>query len=284
MKLNEQIHKNLYRPYYRGQRLDYDESKSNFKDKKFYTTNLFYAYFKAIEEKGNIIEYRLKNEVNIFNIKSKNDKLILHGDLMKLGLDFACGTLLNNSSDTDWTYISNGDENRDIIIDIVKNLGYDGFFNYEYTNDFKRYIRQNRLHIEYPMTDKNPAICVFNKDIFTKIGEYSIEDIKYSDDLNKFKKAEENFIRNFFDYLKDKDDRETSYNMILDDIKKQKFLLLSNDEALSILNDCYSEWTPQKIKEANIKHLEWILNSKRFKISEIDRKNLFERLSDLKNN
>jgi len=282
MKLNEQIHKNLYRPYYRGQRLDYDENMSSFKNEKFYTTNLYYAYFCAKRENGHIIEYRLKNEVNIFNQKSKTDYFVLH----KYFIDNHMPTRkLELLKDSDWTYIFESDENRNDTLNIIKNeLKYDGFFNYEYSNDMKIDIERNNFPIKYPFNEKNPAIGLFNKDAMKIIDEYKLEDIALSDSFNEYKNAEAAFIKKFFeDIVESTKDKNHAYQIIFKDITSKYNLLLDENDALEILNNCYNKWTPQKIKEIRIAKLKMLLDCASIKLNEDQRNEILEKIKNEEN-
>ena len=79
MLIQEQFHKNLYRSYFRGYVNRYDKKKAIFKNFSYYTTSPLYAlYFAKNYDNWTVSEYRLKDQVNIFNARSKKDFFALH--------------------------------------------------------------------------------------------------------------------------------------------------------------------------------------------------------------
>lgn len=138
MALTEQIHKNLYRSYFRGHLWDYDKSLANFQNMSFYTTNPVYALFYA-GKSGIVSEYMLKREANIFNARSKTDFYTLHKYVNDNSLSISYDEV-SAMKDDDWLCVLKGNKNINKILNAIEKLGYDGFFNFEYTKKFKEFL------------------------------------------------------------------------------------------------------------------------------------------------
>jgi hypothetical protein len=123
MRFNEQLHKNLKRKYYRGLRL---EGGSIEYRETYLTTELFYAitYAKRKDgEYGEVREYNIIKPLNIFNARHSIDLLKLQKN-MEIPSHWI--DILKNK---DWI-----DLPRALILDVLENLGYDGYFNWEVEN------------------------------------------------------------------------------------------------------------------------------------------------------
>lgn len=238
MLLNEQKHKNLYRSYFKGYRKDYDKNKSYFKDINFYTTSPLYALFYA-EKNGIVSEYKLKNEVDIFNARSKNDFYKLHKYINDNHISISYD-LINRLKNEDWVYVLNGDENRQIILNILILLGYDGFFNFEFTKNAKKFFRENYWPIySLPTTDSNPAVGAF-KNIFIHINDYyDINNLLEYNEIVEFKDEEKSRIEYEFEYNKNKFNKDFAYEIGIK--QSDGWLTLNKDEAIEILNICYNK-------------------------------------------
>lgn len=237
MILNEQLYKNLYRPYFRGYRDDYDEDKKIFKGFSYFTTNPLYALYYA---KNNDIwvlsEYRLKNKINIFNARSKKDYFTLHSFLIKNNMGDKI-KLLDKLKDHDWAFIL---EERDEFLDIIESLGYDGFFNYEYDKEMKKEILLQDKNAHLPSTDSNPAIGVINKDIFIKVQDYtSINEALSIDIVSDYKLKEIELLKEQFHLLKRTVNKDFAFNKCLSNISK--WLVLSKNEVAKLINELYDE-------------------------------------------
>lgn len=187
MLLTEQLYKNLNRPYYVGRINNYDRTKSLHGNYFYLTTDLLYAIFYA-GRNGFIEEYRLKQSINIFNANSENDYNILRLALLRDPTLNVFTRYLNDLKTKDWTYVLDGFDNRDKILDLLISLGYDGYFNYEYTSDLKEDLENNR--IEPPVFESEPSIGVLNLDSFKKVAEYRYDVFKDTDAFAKLKAME----------------------------------------------------------------------------------------------
>ncbi len=259
MLLNEQLYKNFYRPYFRGQRKDWDIGKANFKNESYFTTSPFYAYFYAKgEENGVVVEYRLNNNINIFNLKSKKDYFTLHKFLVDSNENkmLKC---LDDLKNNDWTFIIGGDDKRAELLDIIKKLGYDGFFNYEYTKSMRRDL--DDFDIKYPLFDKNPAIGVFNSNVFKKVATHQGDDIKKVGNWEPYIESEKEYISQLFAFYKD--DRQGAYSEAETKFAEGYFLALDANEFVEYTNDVYAKYNPIALKRRRDLNEKKIKNTKR---------------------
>jgi hypothetical protein len=206
--LNEQVN-NSKRIYWRGGAHKTRE-EDNPRNILYLTTDISYAWIYAhtyagfvwpkFRKKNNIEPYiqayRLNGPLNIFNAKSEKDLKKLNLKLNK--------RQLKTLKDYDWEYLAVKpfNLNEDAVIDdikaykdkkpigktdileIIMNLGYDGFFNWERNNARKHdyhcpaigLFNENskRLHIseELPPTKKATYIRSFNKEELLEIPEF----------------------------------------------------------------------------------------------------------------
>lgn len=188
MILDEQKHKNLYRRYYQGRIKDYDSSKAAFKGWSYLTTQPIYAYFYA-KEGGKVSEYVLKTGINVFNANCDTDfyklkRYAIENDVTWLNYD-----IIKRLKTEDWAYVLKGDDKRSEILYILKNLGYDGFFNYEYSDKMQKEL-SSALGTE-TLLPNEPAIGVLDKTAFTLVRYYdNLEDLLTLDKAKKYKEQE----------------------------------------------------------------------------------------------
>ena len=270
MILTEQLCKNLYRSYFRGQKKDWNHEKSLF-DEVYYMTSPIYALFYAAKENGIVSEYKLKSPVNIFNLKSKTDRFALHKYLNENHMNHMLWPL-SKMENNDWGFMLESDTAREELLEIIKELGYDGYFNYEYDLEMKNFLK-NITSRSLPVSDKNPAIGVFHNDVFIKIKDWTIDEIRDSDFVSDYKKQEIEKLENLF---KSELNRECSYRKCVD--RLDDFYVLSKNEFFEYLDVLYADWTPEKAKKSYKKKLEWVLTSKRLGLSQDERKKLFEKI------
>lgn len=134
MILTEQKIKRIGRRFWRGSKYKtWQKSKSPY-NCLYVTGDLFYAitYLKSEEfdfrENGYLIEYVLKDRVNIFNARYYKDYRKLEDWCRVHNSEFL--KVLPKLKDYDWLDVLSS-SNRNRLIDILKGLGYDGFFNIE---------------------------------------------------------------------------------------------------------------------------------------------------------
>lgn len=245
MILNEQLYKNLYSSYFRGYRDDYDEDKRRFKDFSYFTTSPLYALFYAKRYDNWVLsEYRLKNQINIFNARSKKDYFTLHSFLIKNNMGDKI-ELLDKLKDHDWAYTLNGDNNKSNFLNIIKQLGYDGFFNYEFDKKTKKILSQ---YLSVPNTDNNPAIGVIDKNIFIKVKDYySIDKALSLKQISDYKEQEIQILENNFNLIKSVFNKDIAFKSCM--LKANDYLVLSSTEVIELINELYNKKLDENKKQ-----------------------------------
>ena len=132
MILTEQQYTNLNRRYFHGSqngKLNPKEGRQNF----LYLSNSFvYSSMYACQIDplcGKVFEFRLKKGLNIFNAKCKRDLLKLKLHAKKNNIDW------EKLEKEDWSLL----ESKGSIIELIRNLGFDGFFDWEWTDNLRKY-------------------------------------------------------------------------------------------------------------------------------------------------
>lgn len=172
MIFKEQKHKNLNRKYYHGKIKDFQEDKKVYEE--FYlTTKKEYAFPYACRG-GVVEEYQLKEVADIFNMNCLTDerKFFVY---CRQNFPYAISDIPVLKSN-DWCKIG-GTEYRQSLINIIKELGYDGYFNFEIDKEIIDSYHKNGLYRYSNIHINSPAIAVFNKDILIKKDEYPIESL-----------------------------------------------------------------------------------------------------------
>lgn len=187
MVLNEQTYNNLNRIYYVGRMKGYDRNKALHGNYFYLTTDLKYAILYSKFD-GYVEKYRLKKGINIFNANSAKDYYTLRKALLESPELNTFTKYLDDLKTEDWTVILNGYKNRDKIFDLLIRLGYDGYFNYEYTKKVFKNLKKDNEFV--PVISNEPAIGVLNKDSFLKIGTILSDELLSTKDFLDFKKAE----------------------------------------------------------------------------------------------
>lgn len=262
MVLNEQTYSNFYRTYYIGRQKGYDRNKATHKKAIYLTTNLTYAIVYA-KLTGYIEEYHLREEINVFNARSEKDYYNLRRKLLSDSLLNIFTSKLDSLKDSDWTYVLGSFKKRDEILDVLKELGYDGYFNFEYTKDLKKNLSERGDFV--PAFDNKPAIGVLNKDAFLLT---HVRDVSYYKDTDKFK--------NFHD-----DEKESLKSRIIDLMINGKldkdgckivsenmdYTTLTKEEKIEIIDSIDLD----KIKDERVKFREWAKNTNlRYLFDKID--------------
>ena len=170
MILKEQNYGNLNRKYYHGICENYKKSERRFED-IFLTTKKEYAIPYALRN-GIVEVYRLKQSANIFNMLCKTDESNFREYCLKT--DKRILRNIKYMKKNDWSFIDD-DSYRNILIKIIKILGYDGFFNYEIDKKALKRLRDYGV-FKYTKRDiSSPAVCVFNSDILIKDTSFPVE-------------------------------------------------------------------------------------------------------------
>mgnify|MGYP003301697646 FL=1 len=165
----------------------YDRSKALHNNYFYLTTDLKYAILYSKYD-GYVEEYRLKSGVNIFNAKSGKDYYTLRKALLDSPELNTFTEYLDDLKSEDWTVILNGYKNRDSIVNLLIDLGYDGYFNYEYTRNVIKKLEQDNEFI--PVISNEPAIGVLNEGLFKKVDILQGERLVNTSAFEDFKKDE----------------------------------------------------------------------------------------------
>lgn len=172
MLISEQKYSNKNRLYYHGKIKDFDASKSSFEE-LYLTTKKTYALPYA-GRNGVVEVYHLKDEANIFNMKSFKDEAAFRKFCQTYRPDFLWS--IDLLKERDWASIG-GDELRNSFIEIVRFLKYDGYFNYEIDEQGRKSLHKIGI-FKFKKDDlHSPAIAIFNKNKVEKIDELRVSDI-----------------------------------------------------------------------------------------------------------
>jgi len=200
MILTEQQYKNLYRNYFHGAKTGKLEKADSFYD-YFYLTNSFvYAALYACSEDpliGRVYRFTLKEGLNIFNAHSKKDveKLRLYFFKNKTQIDK--DWYWRGLEKEDWNCIFNG-ANKDLFIKAIKACNFDGFFNYEWTEKYKKNFEVEKGK----RISTAPAIGIF--------------------DITKLKQREIIEYKNYFEYKDFTEEYNFEKNSLIDVVVKAK--------------------------------------------------------------
>ena len=130
MLLNEQQYKRLNRIYYHRQRFENrDKSLTDFQC-YYLTTDPFYAYQYSGRD-GYIKVLKFKQGLDICNFKSKQDCSKVEDFCRKNKVLKDPREFITILSEEDWLTFFKNFNNRSLFIEILQDLGYDGFFNIE---------------------------------------------------------------------------------------------------------------------------------------------------------
>lgn len=255
MLIQEQFHKNLYRSYFRGYVNGYDKKKAIFKNFSYYTTSPLYAlYYAKKHDNWTVSEYRLKDQVNIFNARSKKDFFALHKYLIDKNEHYFISKI-EDLKYRDWSGLL-GDEKREELLNIIKHLGYDGFFNFEYDKKLKNIITYVYRSDDFSKTDMNPAIGVINNNIFIKVKDYnSLEELLSLDKVVDYREDETYTLIKTFEMLEKTNGKDVAYKISLQYVNN--YFIVSRSEAIEILDKCYH----RKIDENELAKIQKIIES-----------------------
>jgi len=237
MTLNEQWLKKHKRIYYHGFEKNYDDTLRNFKNEFYLTTKIDYAISYA-QRGGKITSYVLNENVNIFNMRDKYDE----GNFRKYCQKNMPQNLkyIDFLKDNDWASPKiGGDFKRQVFIDAIRNLGYDGYFNFEIDEDGLEYIHRLGLYKHIDRDLRSPSIALFNTDFITEIETVPVEslvdknkEIEYVKDIAASKKLDMTFNEDYF------------VKRIL-----QSTLSLTEDEIIDIADNITSEDLKESLRK-----------------------------------
>lgn len=193
MIITEQLYKNLYRPYYHGSRSG--ELKQG---RILYLTNTFsYAAMYACEEEcliGKVFEFRLKDSLNIFNAKSQKDIQQFRLYVKKNNLQLSKDWYWKGMQSEDWSFLFRDTNLKNVCIDVVRKLNYDGFFNFEWTKNVRN-SRNKDKEFKGQFLETSPAIGIFDIDKLKKVNEFSYKDyFNFEDFVEVYNKEKQELI------------------------------------------------------------------------------------------
>lgn len=242
MIIKEQKYTNKNKLYYRG--LADDDKSAKFYKETYLTTRLSYALAYSFGLNGIVEVYRLKDTANIFNMRSKTDE----GNLRK----FCC---LNNNmgwvfkyfdklKTNDWLAVSKKPENRKKLVDAIKQLGYDGYFNFEI--DKERYeILKNKTFCNFSVLQvSSPSVAIFdiNKSC-ERVAVYNKkEDFEKLPEIKEIKEQEKSYITTNINNFGNKNNEE------IFEILRERIFTLTDKE----LADCIASANMMENKEKQI--------------------------------
>lgn len=200
MTLTEQQYKNLNRRYFHGSqngRLNPKEGRQDF----LYLSNSFvYSSMYACQIdplRGKVFEFRLKEGLNIFNAKCKSDLLRLKLYARKNNIDW------EKLEKEDWSLL----KSKNSIIELIRKLGFDGFFDWEWTDNLRNYRKEVERELKSQFLDTSPAVGIFDVEKLKQVQTYQYSDYFEFDDFVKIYNAEKQTLKNYAGtlYVNEKD-------------------------------------------------------------------------------
>lgn len=171
MTFNEQILKRK-RVYFHGSKTNTLDIKNAHYDCFFISCDITTAiiYCKRTEEEIKYIHtFTIDKPLNIFNARSSVDYFKLHKALLDKGVhETTIKSLTHSLKNNDWSQLENTDITRGFLINVVKSLGYDGFFNFEWDKNLDHFNGQF----------SKPSIGIFDIKNLNYTGVQSINDFK----------------------------------------------------------------------------------------------------------
>lgn len=178
--LKEQMYKNLNKEYYHGYRVLNPALKTC---EEFYLTQSFIYAASYAGPKGSVDVFKLNRNANIFNLNCDTDfkRLQAVTDLN-----------LNELKDRDWFSYFKGDlKERRKLLDLIENLGYDGYFNREVDEELVHHSIAAEMEVDVRLKN-SPSIGLFNENCITKI--QTIENIRKDYRVKNVKDLELDYI------------------------------------------------------------------------------------------
>lgn len=229
---SEQLLTNKSRTYYSGKIKDYDRGKALHTDFVYLTTNPVYAAFYAKQD-GIIESYNLKSSVSIFNARSEKDYYTLRNYLLSDPENNTFTKYLDRLKDEDWTFVLNDFDKRNELARIIIGLGYDGFFNFEYTKNHKKELQRHNEYV--PDFEDMPAIGVLNINSFISYKTFNgLTEFLEIDGLKEYKEHE---IQNLQETIELYLHHNIPRNIIKIICTQLKPILLDTDEINNIVDN-----------------------------------------------
>ena len=246
MLINEQKYTNRNRLYYRGL-TEYDESSKLYRE-TYLTTRLIYALAYSFGLKGIVEVYRLKDTANIFNMRSKQDegnlRVFCHNHGMSKYLKYF-DKLKNN----DWLGVL--EEDRQKLVNAIKSLGYDGYFNYEIDEVRYEKIKHSSFCNFSSLQIKSPSVAIFNiNKSCEKVAAYSKkEDFEKNPEIKEIKQQEKDYIIRSAAHFGKKTEEEIFYTF------RRRIITLTDEELKDAIKRANRKEIIQEQKEREKQYL-----------------------------
>lgn len=249
MILNEQKFTNKSKIFYHGQvKKNSSEKDANF-NCFFITNNFMYAvpYTKGRGRDIGVIEkYRLARTINVFNPRNSVDLGFLK---KKLNMNNSKWQILvPQLIKSDW--IQNTVIDRKKIIKCIKQLGYDGFVNWES-------IHKDDYNLSFPDYYNNSmSIGVFNKDSLQKIGVLEQKD--FASESREFVKAHNDELKYKAETIAMSIKQKLDTNTVLfevfkscptltwAEVKMKETMIMNAYKSGFIFREVYKEWNSER--------------------------------------
>ena len=146
---------------------------------------------------GKVFEFRLKEGLNIFNAKCKSDLLKLKLYARKNNIDW------KKLEKEDWSLL----KSKDSIIELIRELGFDGFFDWEWTSNLRKYRENVEGELKGQFLDTSPAVGIFDIEKLKQVQTYQYSDYFEFDDFVKIYNIEKQALKNYAGtlYINEKD-------------------------------------------------------------------------------
>ena len=228
MILTEQQYTNLNRRYFHGSKTGKLEKTGNAYDFLFLTTDFVYSAFYACDIdalEGKVFEFRLKEGLNIFNSRSHQDVLKIRAYIRKNSPEMDKDWYWKGLQGEDWTFLFEDTQYRRKTIEAIFNCGFDGFFNYEWSESFKNSKSRNTDKGE--ILEKSPSVAIFNVEKIKKVAEYKYEDyFQFESFIEAFRK-EKSLLIGYATAIKEV--KEDIFEFALDFARRYTSFLLYED-------------------------------------------------------
>ena len=190
MVLAEQKYTNLNRVYYHGFN---PKSTKKLSCGEFYLTTSFPYAAEYAGPIGTVAEFFLKKESNIFNALAKKDFELLKSFCENSAKQYL--NVLSRLKKNDWFKLFDRDvEKRQGLLEIIEQLGFDGYFNFEIDSELEEdYIDQDEMIS--PALVSSPAIAVFDKDCLIR-GDtfYGREEFIQNEEVQKARQVQIDYL------------------------------------------------------------------------------------------
>lgn len=176
MVLREQVYRKLNKVYFHGSKTGSLSEKDKVYSSFYLTLHFDYAALYACQDnplEGKVYEFLLKEELNLFNALSRKDVQTLKLFLHKNNLNFLDKKWYwEGLPNEDWNFVFRNTPHKDTLIECIKNCGFDGFFNFEWTDNYKDYIEIEKGE----KILKAPSLSIFDLSKLKQIKVLSYED------------------------------------------------------------------------------------------------------------